>query len=67
MTPVEYTFHAFSRARSAAFLLDAASFDECNPTVKAKLSELAVDISRLANVVEVLAFAMRDRMAETVH
>jgi hypothetical protein len=67
MTPCEFTFHAFSRARSAAFLLDAASLDEGNPTVRAKLAELAIDLSRIASVTEILAYAMKDQISDKVH
>lgn len=67
LTPVQAAFHAFNKARSAAWLLDAASLDELNPSVKAKLEELAADLSRISNVVEVLAYAMKDQLATQVH
>ena len=67
MTPCESAFHAFSRARSAAWLLDCASLDESNPSVKAKLAELAEEMSRQSNIIEVLAHAMKDQLTNLVH
>jgi len=58
--PSEAAFQAYGKVRTAKFLIDAASLDEPNGHMREALEKLAMDLSTMASVCEVVAYALRD-------